>query len=482
MVRPNFSSSWDQIPGFHEGKYVPLDVENWLIKQKIRERGKAQGEAGLPKPEDTQPDETHAKVLNWMNQRVLECKEQVTKHVTEVLGNLQSSYSEEQITIWQNLVHEKTRGTDTEMNKLGDEKRLELRHLREDLSKARKDLDNFRNANGLDRLPDEPSRFLSILVIIACALSEVVLNATLLQEVSVAGLAGSVAQMLLITAVNVLVGTFALGLGALRLRNSVHLPTKVFGYLTALLLVAMIGAFNMLVGHFRDSMLEKGLTISENVYALLADDTLSRFLSDPIGYDSFQSTLLVIVGLIFFFITGWKGYSLDDPYPGYSRKYKAVNNAESHYSHQISSAQDAIQESCNQSISFLDDILFQAETMRGEYWASSEAVRNIIEAFPERIRQYQNDCDTIIAAYREANLAAREEPVPRFFQTFPEVKLVELRKFELPPENSMNELIDEIKKAKERLQGLHGKILRDLQAFQKFDEPPPDADAIGVEA
>ena len=314
-----------------------------------------------------------------------------------------------------------------------------------------------------------------------CTYLEVVLNATLLQEVSVSGLAGSITQMLLITAVNVLVGTFALGLGALRLRNSVYLSTKVLGYLTTLLLIVMIGAFNMLVGHFRDSMLEKGRTVSENVYALLVDDTWFRFLSDPFGYDAFQSTLLVIVGLIFFFITGWKGYSLDDPYPGYSRKYKAVNNAKLHYGNQISSAQDAIEKNCDQSISFLDDILFQAETMKGEHRASSEAVRNIVEAFPERIHQYQNDCDTIIAAYREANLSARNEPAPRFFQTFPEVTLTELREFELLPESSLDELIGEIKEAKEKLQGLHSKILQNLQAFQNFDERPTAAETGRIE-
>ena len=149
-------------------------------------------------------------------------------------------------------------------------------------------------------------------------------NASLLMEVDPFGRLGSIMQMGLITAVNILVGALAMGF-VLRCCNLVSGIQRTAAWLFIIVLVPLIGAFNLLVGHFRDSMQVALGDVVTNPFAMLENDAWPRMIADPLRLGSFQSSLLVILGVLFFGIAAWKGYRSDDSYPGYARRHRQLN-------------------------------------------------------------------------------------------------------------------------------------------------------------
>ena len=225
-------------------------------------------------------------------------------------------------------------------------------------------------------------------------------------------------------------------------------------WLVIIVLIPLIGAFNLLVGHFRDSMQAAIGAVVTNPLSMLGNDALPRMVAEPFGLDSFQSSLLVLLGFLFFGIASWKGYQWDDPYPGYGRRHRQLDAIKDKYSGTLNKARDGIKAVYEDCISQLEDIRHRLEIKNTKWKDLCERGARIVREYPVNLRQYQYDLNYLIAAYRVENQRVRTEPSPRFFSERLEIddELLIPPSFEPPPETSRQGVASRIHEAIERVQ------------------------------
>lgn len=413
----NSDAQWDDIPGFNRdtGTYTRLDTDAWLRNHDIREIGRERGERNFPPADQSEMDDIHIKTLAWVNRRGLQCRTDVNDQLADFVQQLNTQEDEEDITVLEHKVTEIANDARISFNQRVEHDRTELTRLKTAVREGTEEYERFREKAGLDRLPDYAGRRNALLVILFFATAETVLNASLLMEVSPFGLLGSFMQMGLITAVNILVGALVIGY-ALRCCNLINQTKKVSAQVVMGISITLIGAFNLLAGHFRDSMQAVILDgISADPFAMLQNDALPRMMDAPFGLDSFQSILLVLLGMIFFGIASWKGYQSDDPYPGYGRRDRLLKGIKDNYRNALRKAQDGMKKEYDDCISELKDIRHRIEVKRTMWRDICDRGARIVEQYPANLRQYQEDLNYLIAAYRTGNQQVRTEPSPRFF-------------------------------------------------------------------
>ena len=464
-------SQWDDIPGFDRvtEEYVPFDAEAWLREHRIREEGRERGEINFPPPDAGEPDDIHYKVRSWINKRGRRCREDVNNLLSDFDQELNKIKDAQELTIMEQKVTEVAEHGSIALNRRVEDDRTELTRLETAVREGTAEYEKFRKTARLDRLPDYSGRKNAVSIIALCALIEVGLNASLLMEVNPFGLVGSVMQMGLIMAVNILSGSLAMGY-VLRCRNLVSGSKRMIAWMTMTVLVAFIGTFNLLVGHFRDSMQAALGNIVADPFTMLENDALPRLLADPFRMDSFQSYLLILLGLLFFGIVSWKGYQSDDSYPGYGRRDRQLNAIKNNYTSKLKGARNGIEGLYNDCKSKLDDMRYAIELKQSTWEDLCDRGARITTEYPINLRQYQDDLNHLLAVYRTENHKARTEPLPRFFaeQLQIDQELLVPPSFEPPPKMKLEGVTQHIHEAISQIQKIYRDALREYRSLEEI--------------
>ena len=481
-AKPIPDGQWDDVPGFNVGKeeYVRLDTEAWLRDHRIREEGRERGEKNFPPSDAGEPDDVHYKMLSWINQRGRKCREAVNRLLSDFDQVLNEIKDEQELTITEQKVTEAAEHGSIKLNRRVTDDRTELTRLENAVREGTAEYEKFRKKARLERLPDYSGRRNAFLFVLLFALIEVGLNASLLMEVNPFGLVGSVMQMGLIMAVNILSGALAMGY-ALRCRNLVSRFKRTAAWSTMAVLIVFIGAFNLLVGHFRDSMQATLGNLAANPLAMLENDALPRMIADPFGLDSFQSYLLVLLGLLFFGIVSWKGYQSDDPYPGYGRRDRQLNAIKTNYGSKLEEARKGIEDLYDECKSGLDDVRHGIEIKQSTWEDLCDRGARITAEYPINLRQYQDDLNYLLAAYRTENQQVRTEPSPPFFseQLRIDEELLVPPAFEPPPRMRLEGVTRHVHEAISRIQKTYRDALRAYRSLEEitakgFDRDEPE--------
>lgn len=471
MLKPTPDSQWDDVSGFNSAtdEYVRLDTDAWLRDHRIREEGRERGEKNFPPTDAANLDDIHYKIHAWVNHRARRCQGDVTQRLSDFVLQLNDNEKEEDLTILEQKVTEIAGNATISIEQKVKHDRTELTRLETEVREGTKEYEDFRKAASLHRLPYYAGRGSAFVVIAVCALLEVILNASLLMEVNPFGLIGAVLQMGLITAFNIVIGALAMGF-ALRCRNLVSPIRSVTAWLVIVLIIPLIGAFNLLVGHFRDSMqaaLDKNVT---NPFEMLRNDAIQRLINEPFPLASFESFLLVLVGILFFGVASWKGYRWDDPYPGYGRRHRQLKAIKDKYSDALKEAQDGIRRVYDECVARLEDIRYQLEMKNNRWKDLCDRGARIVRGYPVNLGQYQHDLDYLIGAYRTANQRVRTEPPPRFFSAKLQIDeaLLITPSFEPPPETSRKSVAARIHEAIEQVQKTYRNASREYLSLEQI--------------
>ncbi len=470
-AKPTPDNQWDAIEGFNSDKeeYVRLDTDAWLRDHGIREESRKRGEKNFPKADEADFDDIHYKIHAWVNHRGRKCQGDVSQHLADFVQQLNDIEKEEDLTILEHKVAEIAHDATIRVEQRVKHDRDGLTRLEKEVREGTKEYEDFRRAAGLQRLPYYGGRRSASLIILACALIEVILNASLLMDVNPFGLLGALMQMGLITAVNILIGWLVMGF-ALRCRNLVSRTQSLAAWLVIAFLIPIIGSFNLLVGHFRDSMQAAIDGIVTNPLSMLENDALPRMISDPLGLDSFQSSLLVILGILFFGVASWKGYQWDDPYPGYGRRQRQLNAIKDKYRGALNEARHGIQGVYEDCVSRLADIRHRLEIKNNKWKDLCERGARIVREYPVHLRQYQDDLNFLIAAYRTENQHARTDSSPRFFSERLQIdgEILVPPSFEPPAETSRKGVATRIHEAIEQVQQAYHSASQEYSSLEEI--------------
>ena len=415
-------SEWEDIPGFDPTKreYIRLDGDAWLAAHRIRAEGEKRGKRNQPGPSETLPDEMYRKIENWVGKRALDCKGAVSKYIDGELAILH-----EFVTSWEKqneeidieaLVARRCRDLETK----ADQSVSNLDKLRAGYEEAARDLRNFRQRHRLSRGAHYPDNsFAHWLWIPVAGIVESFLSANLLGSVSRGGVIEGWMVALVLTAANIAVGLLAgwiwrfthYGWGLWKL------SAFIFG---ALLAVVALG-WNGMAGHVRDVYV-----LAEKTGALEAPDEAfatawRTMIEHPLPWESLSSAGLAFVGMFVFGLTAYKKHNADDPFPGYGARHRAMEAAHGRYQKDLNDALREMEAASNDAHAAIDEIKSRYEMDRAGWRSALDRLRMVVADYPLNLRQYNTDLAYLLAAYRDANLAARTEAPPSFFDSEPTI-------------------------------------------------------------
>ncbi len=411
---------WTEVPGWDETKkeYVDLHCERWLQENGIRDLGRKNGDQEYPASDAAQPDETHQKIRAWINRRGRACKDAVSKFLALQRHTLELQQREGMAPI-RDKVEGLRNDAIRKLQDRGTTERANLDQFVREAQEARRDLNAFRKEANLERVAEDSKTARAMFLVLGTVvLVEAIYNALMLADVYASGPVGAVIVFLTIGVVNTAIFGALVGEGW-RFKNAVRRGTSSCGWLMIGLGGVGLLLLNLFVGHFRDSLQARAVRPDLSIEELLTDDSIPRFLANPFGLDGLPSYLLVIVGIGAGLFAATKWFGRDDPYPGYGGKYRSDREHHRNYLRASRESRARLEEIYRESTDKINDARSQLENRKGDHRLLTDTARRIVGDFPMHLRQYQDDLDFLIAAYRTENEKARKTPAPAFFKDRP---------------------------------------------------------------
>lgn len=284
----------------------------------------------------------------------------------------------------------------------------ELGHLRDSFIAARNELQDFRQRHKLNRPARNPARrwttFGLLFVLVAV---ESILNGFFFAKGSQFGLLGGIGTAIGVSVTNV-VFAFLAGLLPARWMNRRNLVIKLLGFMFTFSAVAVLVALHAFAMHFREATAVVGEDVA-------MDYAVRHLLQSPVGISDINSAYLFGLGLLFAFSAFWKGYTFDDPHPGYGAVYRRAVAARENYREEHDALFGELEEIKEETVSALKDGIGRLPLFP-QLAAQARAERaGLLQDF----RSYESSVETaanqLLAAYRDANRNARTTPAPAHF-------------------------------------------------------------------
>ena len=286
------------------------------------------GKDNKPATGETHISATEQHILRHFEQPIAKLSDQVRGAAYEILVATRQGPDPAQIDDLRSLADE--------VRSVAQEIRLDSRdQLRDDRrgqSRMVRDLNWFKRSNGLVREASYPdSAVFHYALVSVVIVAESALNMYFFAQGSTYGLLGGFFQALLISITNVFLALLA-GTWALRHLNHKRSDLRILGLLSFLVYLPFASFFNLVAGHYRD-LLERHSQDFANAaeVAKVLGDAIPSALGDPMNV-TFNSLMLITLGMIASSFGLFKGFTSDDRYPGYGAVHRRFTEASNRFS------------------------------------------------------------------------------------------------------------------------------------------------------
>jgi hypothetical protein len=183
----------------------------------------------------------------------------------------------------------------------------------------------------------------------------------------------------------------------------------VFGSLC--LIVFFVALFwNLLVGHYRTAL----AVDADNAESL----AIQSFLESLFYLGGLASWMLSIIGFLIFIFVCYKAYHQDDPYPGYSKIDRRLNDAKLYKAELILEWRDFMEELYNKYVQTVDDKYYVCEQRADRLERSHRSIKQQISILDRYVDSYNQVFESCIRTYRQVNKQNRTTPYPNYFDSF----------------------------------------------------------------
>lgn len=273
----------------------------------------------------------------------------------------------------------------------------------------------FRASNDIHEEPRYPdSKIHHVAVVLVLALFETVVN-TFFYENS-QGLLGGFFVALGITALNI---GFALLFGYwFRYQNLAAVDKKVAGWAALAAFILLTIFFNALFAAFRT---EYQLVVDPSDFKELNSafqrawpEALLAFRGDP-QFRDLWSFVLFGLGVLLGILACWKGYTLDDKYPGHGDMDRDYKKASTEEARQHDRVRQKVRELLHTRRAAVQAVLHEPATQVGMLARRVAELSNAKGSLQSQASAIQRDYSLVVDAYRGANNAVRAVPPPVYF-------------------------------------------------------------------
>jgi hypothetical protein len=322
----------------------------------------------------------------------------------------------------------------------------------------------FRATNGITDMPSYPDSLIWHWAIIICLVFvETIANAFFYKNSN--GLLGGFMVAAGVAAVNM--GSAA-GLGSLFRRKNLADPVqKYFGWACLLIFLPLTFFCNALFSAFR-SIYETILDPSDGAQLRDAFRTAwgeaTRIFAFDFHFGDFASFLLFMTGFILSCLAFWKGYTSDDPYPGYSKRDRALKKARADENAAQALVKQRLKDLLLSHRNRVQGLAGQTGTLITMLSHRLGAVGHAQRALTANAAAIERDYHLLLDSYRQANLAVRGTEPPSYFTDLPNITTRVKTEAAAPAEAQLREVLGTV----EAIQGQHRDDLNNkLNALQE---------------
>jgi hypothetical protein len=280
-------------------------------------------------------------------------------------------------------------------------------------TELRSDLASFKDRHEINRAPDYPeSKFVFVAVLVAIFVTESVLNAFFFAAGSDYGLLGGWIDAVRYAGINIAI-SFLISFALIRQRNHKRWSRRAVGAVGVVALLVSVPVFNFFVGHYRE------------IFAVNPDNAqtaaVRAFLDNPLGLATVESWLLFAVGCIFAAIAAYEGYAIEDPYPGYGRLARRVQQANEDYLEEKQEIKQRLSDLRDVTIDALGRLQAKIVRKQDELLDMSGMADSIRSKFDMHLALLEKSCNVVLSRYREVNIRERSTEPPQYFGDEPDI-------------------------------------------------------------
>jgi len=231
------------------------------------------------------------------------------------------------------------------------------------------------------------------------------------------GLLGGFFVALTIAALNI--GSAMLLGNWFRFQNLASVDKRVLGWTAFVTFVLTAIFFNSLFASFRS---EYQLVVDPSETAQLGEafqrawpHALLIFHADP-QFKDHWSFLLFAIGMLLSIAAFWKGYTLDDRYPGHGRMDRAYKNAATNEQMQQDKVRQKIKELLHHRKAAIQAALHEPSIQVGMLARRIADLTHARGSLESQAAAVQRDFSLVTEAYRNANNSVRAIPPPAYFK------------------------------------------------------------------
>ena len=340
------------------------------------------------------------KMLAHVNEHIIKLREWFSRGVGAIKDKINSIVSDIDVEDSLNRIRETF---DSECNKAVTDFLHTRQKIFESSDLALRELRAFRIKNALEDRPAvfPESAIYHFALIFAAMVLESVANSYFFGQASDIGLLGGFTTAFLVSLGNVAFSMLA-GFMFLRQINHVSMVRKVIGVAGFLVILVGLGFLHLATAHYRE-------LLTRNPDVDIHGDVLGPLMESPFGLQDMESILLIFIGVVISAIAIWKGYTLDDRYPGYGavyRRWRGFNDElieqEREIKHQIADIRDEAISEGRAVLSKIKSAKKELELLRGDieaylsccesyYVAARNAGEKFISTFRNIVQSIYND-------------------------------------------------------------------------------------------
>ncbi len=384
--------------------------------EEFKRKGVLQGGKNHPSPNSVSPDTNEAEIITdargYINQEknaLLANLASIERHVNNYnneINNLEASCK----------AAEGQHNLEGAFTALLASHRMELVSIQEEELSARADIDSFKHLHGIQRpakYPEDSLHHFSLLVLFVAI--ETAINA-FFYEAQSGGLLGGAVIALSVSVVNMGIAVFF----GIFFRH-VHLnddKQKLIGYSSFVSFIALSIVLNLIFSTFR---VQFGLIANpsdplqlRNGFLVAVREAIGVFLFQFPSID-FMSFILFFVGMGCCVAGFYKGYTIDDPCPGYGEKERRFKKAKNTYATKREVLLHEVTGVLDQKIMEIEKLLTNVSDLQRKIAALKPEARNSHTNYGANIETIQNELELVLKAYRDSNSAVRTVPRPAYF-------------------------------------------------------------------
>ena len=457
--------------------FPPTDIDHTRSSLRICERGEENGQKEIPLSDSTSQDSAELAIKD---------------HILQIRDGYKTDYDrqmevyKERIALY--ISHLDIQQIAIEFKaKLAEMKtilKIETNRVFNDESKLKalaKDIRIFRRENLLmDRFPDIPHNKDRIyLVLTSLFATELAINYFLLQGSG--QVLETLTHSLLYGFINVLI-PFSIFVPLIRNVNHINTLRMIVGGAMAILYALYTLIINLLMGHYRNQISEFKADAFENnvdmsIFAKYAENTMlafENFKNSYFGIEGVIAWFLVLVGIGLSIGAIMEGWSSDDKYPGYGKKYDRYEDEFSNYVNVVEETIDIFIDERNGAI---DEINTMKDALNQEFDELpniSSTASNLKGACLLAMERLENSYQMLVLEYRECNQLTRSTLVPNYFKEAVILVRPNLDDFESDAIEKPIDMIKALEAHSDELHNLFDKMIGRLQSSKEVidDEYP----------